>query len=400
MVDDYERWRALLQGLPLPAAMVDLDAVDHNVNVLLSAMDQRSVPLRIASKSIRCPALIRYIQTRAGDRAAGLMTYSAHETAWLAKLGFDDLLLAYPIGRDDEATAIAKLCAQGASVWATVDHPIHVELYSRAAATLNTTVELCLDVDASLRAFGQHFGVRRSPIRQVTQALALARSIREAPGVKLTAVLSYEAQVAGLAAHHPGQRLLDPVLRAIKRRSIPMVAERRRQVVDALEADGFRLQIVNGGGTGSVRSTSQDPSVTELTAGSGFLTPHLFDHYDDLSLTPASFFALAVVRASDLNHVTCAGGGYLASGAAGVDRLPKVHVPSGFTPLSMEGFGEVQTPFKRSPTSPPLSIGDPVICRHAKSGEGFERFDEILLVRGEAVVDCVPTPRGLGVRFF
>ena len=37
--------------------------------------------------------------------------------------------------------------------------------------------------------------------------------------------------------------------------------------------------------------------------------------------------------------------------------------------------------------------------RHAKAGELCERFDTVLLVQGDAVVDEVPTYRGEGKAF-
>jgi D-serine deaminase-like pyridoxal phosphate-dependent protein len=149
-----------------------------------------------------------------------------------------------------------------------------------------------------------------------------------------------------------------------------------------------------------VRSTSDDTSVTEVTAGSGFLDSHLFDHYRDLRLVPALFFALGVVRASDPDHVTCAGGGYVASGAAGPSRLPIVHAPAGLDVVPIEGFGEVQTPLRRTADAPPLRLGDPVICRPAKAGELAERFARYLLVRGDRVVEVADTMRGAGQCFF
>jgi hypothetical protein len=179
--------------------------------------------------------------------------------------------------------------------------------------------------------------------------------------------LAYEAQIAGMRDRNPGSRYLDPIRRLVKRRSKPLALKRRRQIVNALTDAVGPVSIVNGGGTGSIHFTSKDPTVTEVTAGSGFLCPHLFNGYRDLPLEPAIFFALQVVRRSDADHITCQGGGYVASGEAGADRLPVVHLPSGLTPVDIEGFGEVQTPFKAKATTPFLS--DPIICRHAKGGE-------------------------------
>ena len=56
------------------------------------------------------------------------------------------------------------------------------------------------------------------------------------------------------------------------------------------------LEIVNGGGTGSLELTGAEEAVTEVTAGSGFYAPALFDHYSRFTLTPAAGFALPIVR--------------------------------------------------------------------------------------------------------
>jgi D-serine deaminase-like pyridoxal phosphate-dependent protein len=394
----WERWRRVLGDEALPAAVLDLDAVDRNLAILLEHMGSAPITMRPASKSVRVPWLLRYLLDAGKGRLAGLMTYAAGETALLAEQGFDDLLLAYPVGRRADADLLAGLAARGTTVRVAIDHPDHVSLLEASAAAASTTLAVCVDVDVSWRPLGGrlHFGVRRSPIRGAADAVALGRLVRAAPHLRLDSVLAYEAQVAGIRDTNPGSRYLDPIRQVVKSRSIALSAARRAEVVGALRADGHSIQVVNGGGTGSVDSTSRDPTVTELTAGSGFVCSHLFDGYGGLPFAPALFFALAVVRRSDPDHVTCGGGGYIASGPAGADRLPTVHLPPGLQPLAMEGYGEVQTPLRLGPGAPALAIGDPVLCRHAKAGELAERFAEYLVVRGDAIVARVPTLRGLG----
>ena len=66
--------------------------------------------------------------------------------------------------------------------------------------------------------------------------------------------------------------------------------------------------------------------------------------------------------------------------------------------LGLEGWGEVQTPFKeRNPGS--VAVGSALLARHAKAGELCERFGELLLVRDGAVVERVTTYRGEGLTF-
>jgi D-serine deaminase-like pyridoxal phosphate-dependent protein len=43
-----------------------------------------------------------------------------------------------------------------------------------------------------------------------------------------------------------------------------------------------------------------------------------------------------------------------------------------------------------------LDYGDPVVLRHAKAGELCRSFRELHLVRGDEVVETVPTYRGDG----
>ena len=93
--------------------------------------------------------------------------------------------------------------------------------------------------------------------------------------------------------------------------------------------------------------------------------------------------------------MTVAGGGFVASGAAGADRLPRPWAPFGLHLTALEGAGEVQTPLA-GPGTRELGIGDWVWFRHAKAGELAEHANAAHLVCGTAVVEIAPTYRGLG----
>lgn len=47
--------------LPLPAAVLDLDAVDRNAKTLVDAMGSSTKTLRVASKSVRVPWVLRHL---------------------------------------------------------------------------------------------------------------------------------------------------------------------------------------------------------------------------------------------------------------------------------------------------------------------------------------------------
>jgi D-serine deaminase-like pyridoxal phosphate-dependent protein len=159
---------------------------------------------------------------------------------------------------------------------------------------------------------------------------------------------------------------------------------------------GISLQIINGGGTGSLESTSSEQIVTEITVGSGFYAPTLFDQYTQFSQIPALSFFLTAVRKPQTDIITCLGGGHIASGMMGEDRLPTPVYPLGLKLLKYEGAGEVQTPLSHAQD---VKIGDKIFFRHAKAGEICEHFNEIIVIKNNKISETLKTYRGEGQCF-
>ncbi|HZO17232.1 MAG TPA: alanine racemase [Polyangiaceae bacterium] len=394
----YGEMRAALEGQSLPIAFVDLDAFDRNLARHVAITKPRGTPLRVATKSVRVVALLRRLLEREPDALRGLMCYSLAEAAFLVQRGFDDLLVAYPPYRD---LALAAELNRSRSVSVVVDCEAQVARLDSLGVAEGVRIPAVICLDMSFDLFGQRVGVRRSPLREPSQVVALARRIAEGRGVRFLGLLAYEAQIAGVGDASPFERALNPVKRWIKRASVSDVAMRRTAIVHALRDAGLDPALVNGGGTGSLDTTTPDSGVTEVTAGSGFFKPHLFDYYSNTHmrrLEPAAFFALEVTRLPSPSLVTCLGGGYVASGSAGRDKVPLPYLPRGLELLPMEMCGEVQTPL-RVPAGVSLALGDPVVFRHAKAGELCERFERVALISEGRIVDCVPTYRGEGACF-
>jgi D-serine deaminase-like pyridoxal phosphate-dependent protein len=263
---------------------------------------------------------------------------------------------------------------------------------------------VCIDVDAGWWLFGGRvrIGVKRSPVHTPEQAVELARAILSREGLRLVGLMAYEAQIAGLGDSPPGRPLRAALIRAVQGRSARELAARRSTIVAAVQelatAAGTPLELVNGGGSGSLELTSSEDAISEVTAGSGLYGPTLFDAYRAFTPRPAAMFALPVVRRPGRGVVTALGGGYLASGPADHARLPRPHLPSELKLDGQEGAGEVQTPLVGN-AADDLAIGDRVYMRHAKAGELCERFASLHLIEGERIVAEVPTYRGEGQCF-
>lgn len=389
----YADYRERLRGEPMPLAFVDLELLLWNAASLVERAGGR--PIRLASKSIRCREVMRRVMATS-PLFQGVLCFSAAEAAHLAGDGFDDLVVAYPTVDASGLAAVCRRIAEGARICLMIDEAGHLPPIVAAAAAHGVEVPVAIDLDMSTRFPGLHFGVRRSPVWDVAGALALAEIVARTPRVRLEGVMGYEAQIAGLRDHTPGQAVKSAAVRALKRRSDRELRLRRGAIVAALREQGHTLRFVNGGGTGSVESTRDDASVTELAAGSGLYGPLLFDGYDAFQPAPAAGFALPVVRRPTGGIYTCYAGGWIASGAAGPDRLPRPYLPTDARLLPTEGAGEVQTPIACDTV---LSLGDPVFFRHAKAGELCEHVRDLVLLAADGGRERVPTYRGDGFSF-
>ncbi|MGY2031768.1 amino acid deaminase/aldolase [Nocardia gipuzkoensis] len=372
-----------------PLAALDLPTLRTNAADLVRRAG--GTPVRVASKSVRCRAVLAEVlgpDLTAAGGFAGIMSYSLREALWLVRHGARDVLLGYP---SVDRAALAELAADDRllrSITLMIDDAAQLALIRAAVGTGRVRPRVCLDVDASLRIGPLHLGVRRSPLRTAEQAVTLAgEALRQ--GFDVVGVMTYEAQIAGLPDSNVAVRL-------VKRASAAEIRKRRAEVLDAVRSVTGELEIVNSGGSGSIEVSVADPEVTEVTAGSGLYVPTLFDDYRSFTPRPALYFAMPVLRRPASDIATVFAGGYIASGPAGPSRVPKPVWPRKLKLLGTEGAGEVQTPLSGAAE---LRIGDRVWFRHAKAGELCERFDAVHLVEEDGSRVAVPTYRGEGVCF-
>lgn len=386
--------QVLLRGRQMPLAFVDLDAFEANISSTVQRA--RGLKMRIATKSIRSVEMLKRI-LRADASITGLMAYSGDEAVQLCAAGLDDILVGYPVVHEGTLRAIANAGKAGKTILLMADCKAHLDLADRIAREEGTKLRVCLDVDLSKDFGSLHFGVYRSSLRKAEEVAAMAALARNCSHLVLEGLMGYEAQLSGVPDRAPGGGIRNVLIRRFKRRSEADI-RRKWAAIAALIPDMGSLRFVNGGGTGSLEFTRSLKEVTEVTAGSAFYAPSLFDHYDAFRSVPAAGFALEITRIPVPGIYTCSGGGYVASGPASTAKLPQPWLPEGMKLLPHEGGGEVQTPVKyQGPQK--LAMGDPLIFRHAKAGEICERFNSLLLIRKGKVEGEVKTYRGEGWSF-
>ena len=391
----YTNYKKIFEGQRYPLAFVNMDMLDDNILQILDR--SKKLPIRIASKSVRSADILDYI-LKSNDHFQGIMSFSGEEAVFLSRKGFDDILVAYPVTNPETIDEICSEIKKGKYINLMVDMHDHLKLLNEAGERNKVKIPISVDIDMSVDFPGLHFGVWRSSIRKPNTLKSLLERIKAMEYLCLEGVMGYEAQIAGVVDKVKGKVLMNSLVRSLKKYSINKIASKRRKAVTMIRDFGFDLKIVNGGGTGSIESTIEEDSITEVTVGSGFFNSHLFDNYHKFRHQPAAGFACAINRNPSKNIYACSGGGYIASGTPESLKLPLPFLPQGVKLFKNEGAGEVQTPFAYKGNEK-LNIGDPIFFRHSKAGELCERFKTLILIRGNKTERNVPTYRGEGQCF-
>lgn len=419
----WSRLEGATSELDPPFGVISLQALAHNAHSMLTRA--HGTTIRVASKSVRVREVIDAVLALPGYH--GVLAFTLAEALWLASDSpsdhtprrpaqrsdtsppelverpshqpIDDIVVGYPTADRTAIAALAGDATLASRITLMVDSLDQLDLIDAVVPPgKRATIRVCLELDASWnsRLLG-HIGTWRSPVHSAADAGALAAEIVGRRGFALVGMMAYEGQVAGLVDRPEGNPLRGVAVRWIQRQSVRELAERRALAVAAVRKI-CDLEFVNGGGTGSLESTSAEDAVTEIAAGSGLFGPHLFDHYTRFRPAPAAAFALPVVRKPREDLATLLGGGWIASGTPGSDRLPELTWPQGLRMLPREAAGEVQTPVAGD-AAKTLQVGDRVWLRHTKAGELSEHLNEFALVDGDRVVAMLPTYRGEGRMF-
>jgi D-serine deaminase-like pyridoxal phosphate-dependent protein len=236
-------------GLPVseldtPALLIDLDRLQHNIDLMAGHLRKRGVAWRPHAKAFKTPA-IAHLLRRAG--AIGVTVAKVSEAEVMAAGGIDDILIAHLVVGSSKAARLAALQHQ-ADVKVTVDHPDQVGPLGQAAADTGVSIGTLVDVD---------LGMHRTGVATVEQAVALARLVSTTSGLRFDGLMGYE-----------GHTLMIPD-RLEKQAAIALALGKLLAARDALAESGLTCRIISAGGSGSYQYTAGIPGVTEIQAGGG-----------------------------------------------------------------------------------------------------------------------------------
>ncbi|MBN0975799.1 DSD1 family PLP-dependent enzyme [Pseudomonas hygromyciniae] len=375
-----------------PVLLIDLDRLDHNIDIVMQSVQRGGKHLRLVEKSLPAPGLLAYIAKRAGTRR--LMSFHQPFLNHDAQVFPDaDILLGKPLpvrsaelfyqhhqGAFDPARQLQWL----------LDTPQRLQQYLALAQGLGTRLRINIELDVGLHRGGI------SDNAVLGQMLGLIRAHPQ------------HLEFAGFMGYDPFVGMGVPGILGSPQALFEKVMQRYNGFVDfsrqqfaTLWRDDLTL---NTAGSPSYRMHEQEQLSSEVSVGTAMLKP---THYDLPSLSehvPAAYIATPVLKSTGAVNIPALddksrllswwdrnqratffiyGGNWMAD----------FESPAGLQSNGLYGRSSNQEMVNGSPNVG-LSVDDQVFLRPAQTESVLLQFGDLLAVRGGKIVESWPVYTG------
>ncbi len=253
-----------------PCLVVDLDALERNIDRMQGLADAMGVRLRVHGKMHKS-ADIAALQIARG--ACGICCQKVSEAEAFVRAGIRDVLVTNEVRDPVKTDRLARLPGLGARTIVCVDDIANVAELSAAAVRHGAVLEVLVEIDC---------GAGRCGVAPGAPAVAIARAIGAAPGLRF----------AGLQAYHGGaQHIADWQAR---RGAVDAAVAMTRATVEALAEAGLTCGIVGGAGTGTYEFEGSSGVFNELQCGSYAFMDAAYGRVSDRGGAPMSTFENAL----------------------------------------------------------------------------------------------------------
>jgi len=226
--------------LSTPALMIDLDALERNLDRMASSCRKQGVGLRPHVKTHKTPEVAR-MQLERG--ALGLTVAKVGEAEVMAEAGLDDILIAYPIVGAEKLRRLVTL-ARRRRISVALDSEAAAQELSQAASEQDSTIGVLVEFDV---------GFHRCGLAPGQSCVELASKIAAMPGLSFRGLMTYFGNIRG----SPEER----------RAGIEVVAEKVERALAAFQDSGIQVEIVSGGSTPSAEYSELVAGLTEIRPG-------------------------------------------------------------------------------------------------------------------------------------
>ncbi|MEM7016021.1 MAG: DSD1 family PLP-dependent enzyme [Pseudomonadota bacterium] len=368
-------------GAGRPTMLLDLDRINTNIDTIARSVGPEKT-YRVVVKTLPTVPLLKHVMERAKTNA--LMVFHQPFLNEIAKAFPDaDSLLGKPMPVSAAATFYDKLDqtrfdAERKIQW-LIDSPERLAQYHSLARQLGVKMRINLEIDV---------GLHRGGISEPAMMTEMLKVIKADPAhLELSGLMGYEPHLTGLRADlsHP---------------AVQNVLSIYSGFIDAAKQAGYDPEklTLNGAGSHTLDIYNKDQIMNDLSAGSGVVKPTDFDTYHLDANSPALFIATPILKRYD--ELKIAGDhwlqGPLQAWNPNMRRVyyiyggawkAKMVSPSGVAEPLYESTN--QSPVATS-TSIDLQVDDYMFMRPTQSEFVMLQFGDLLVVRGDEIIDAWP----------
>ncbi|KAG2419962.1 hypothetical protein HFD88_004759 [Aspergillus terreus] len=235
-----------LDSLDTPSMIVDLDLMEANIKKLMDKLLPTGLNIRPHLKTTKSAILAGKL-AKAGAKGGCVAKISEAEA--IAAQGFDDLLITCEIVGPAKVQRLVELYRKHREIRIVVDSEVAASAINDALARsgIDEPIATLIDLDV---------GLHRTGVKPGEPALALARHVGGLKHLKLIGVQGYEGHLQHLHDYNDRKTQCLESMRTLT------------STADAFRKEGFNIEVVTTGGTGTAEFCASVPGVTELQPGS------------------------------------------------------------------------------------------------------------------------------------
>ncbi len=350
--------------LETPALVIDLDALERNIERMAVYARQRGIALRPHAKTHKCVEIAKR-QMAAG--ALGICCAKLGEAEALADGGIGRILITSPVVTERGIARLMALNARLGELIAVCDNQAVAARLDDAARPAGKKLKLLIDIDP---------GMGRTGIA-MTDAAGLVSFVAQAEGLEYAGLQCYAGQVQHIES-------LDA------RRGASLAALKDLAALrDRLAADGLAPGIISGGGTGSFDIDPEAGVLTELQAGSYIFMDRQYNDVWRGGTPPfeTSLFVQTTVISANRAGLATTDAGYKAFATDAESPLIASGAPDG---AAYFFFGDEQGGVLYSEENCKLVPGNVVTCVVPHCDPTVNLYDAFHVVRAETLVGIWP----------
>ena len=234
-----------VEELDTPVALIDLDALEHNIGVIAAHYRDKTIRLRPHGKNHKSPQILS-MQIAAGGTVGGVCAAKVSEAEVFVDSGAGNVLIANQVVDADKILRLAAL-ARRVDTTVAIDDEVHIGRLAAGARSLDTTLGVVVEIDTMMG---------RGGVRTIEHAVKLAIEVSATPHLRFRGIMSH--QVPRQRQPNRAQRF-DEGGRYIEH----VIAAKR-----AIEAAGIPVDILSTGESWTYDVAATFPAVTEIEGGS------------------------------------------------------------------------------------------------------------------------------------